>query len=256
MGVKMKIKYSDIEMAFEYVGSDQPCMNTAILDKSTGRIYLHSEMYDNDEEIPEDLWESDSAIKIPHKNDLDLGNQLAFNFVGAVLPDEYQRVRDIFHRRGAYSRFKDFLHSKDMLQQWFDFQNEAQAEAIRDWCKENEIELDDQQDAPPDPTTTDQWDQRANRWIETFVGAKLQKARAYASNFLVHDGLPGKSTATDEYPTEQQGISNFQVNGNVNGKTNVSGPTPSDALDNAAGDSVYVNVSGKDIKPFAVCRFR
>jgi hypothetical protein len=71
-----------------------------------------------------------------------------------------------------------------------------------------------------------------------------------ASKLLVHDGLPGKSTSTDEYPTEQQGISNFQVNVNVNGKANVSGPTPSDALDNAAGDSVYVNVSGKDIKPF------
>jgi hypothetical protein len=27
----------------------------------------------------------------------------------------------------------------------------------------------------------------------------------------VHDGLVGKSTATDEYPTEQQGISNFLV---------------------------------------------
>jgi hypothetical protein len=66
----------------------------------------------------------------------------------------------------------------------------------------------------------------------------------------------GKSTATDEYPTEQQGISNFQVNGNVN--VNVSGGKSFGALDNATGDSIYVNVSGKDIKPFAVsvCRCR
>jgi hypothetical protein len=31
-----------------------------------------------------------------------------------------------------------------------------------------------------------------------------------------HDGLAGKSTATDQYPTEQQGISNNQVTANGN----------------------------------------
>ena len=116
-------------------------MNTAILDKSTGRIYYHSDMTDDDE-IPDDLWDSGSTVEIPHKNDLDLGRQLAFDFAGSVLPDEYEHVRDIFSRRGAYSRFKDFLESKDLLQEWYDFENKAQEEAIRNWCKENEIELD------------------------------------------------------------------------------------------------------------------
>ena len=137
----MKMKYSDIENAFEYVGSAQPCMNSAILDKSTGQIHYHSDMF-GDEEIPEDLWESDSAVEIPHKNDLDLGRQLAFDFAGSVLPDEYEHVRDIFSRRGAYSRFKDLLESKGLIQEWYDFENKAQEKAIRDWCKENEIELD------------------------------------------------------------------------------------------------------------------
>ena len=55
-----------------------------------------------------------------------------------------------------------------------------------------------------------------------------------------------------EYPTEQQGISNLQVNDNVN--DNVSGRMPFGALDNAASDSVYVNGSGNDVQslPFAV----
>jgi len=137
----MKMKYSDIEQAFYYVGSAQPCMNSAILDKSTGQIHYHSDMF-SDEEIPEDLWESDSAVEIPHKNDLDLGRQLVFDFAGSVLPDECGRVADIFSRRGAYSRFKDLLESKGLLQEWYDFENKAQEKAIRDWCKENEIELD------------------------------------------------------------------------------------------------------------------
>ena len=116
-------------------------MNSAILDKSAGRIYYHSEMYDEDE-IPEDLWESDSAVEIPHKNDLDLGRKLVFDFVDTALPDEYERVRDIFGRSGAYSRYKDFLQSKGLLEQWYDFENNALEEAIRQWCRENEIELD------------------------------------------------------------------------------------------------------------------
>jgi len=116
-------------------------MNSAILDKSTGQIHYHSDMF-SDEEIPEDLWESDSAVEIPHKNDLDLGRQLVFDFAGSVLPDECGRVADIFSRRGAYSRFKDLLESKGLLQEWYDFENKAQEKAIRDWCKENEIELD------------------------------------------------------------------------------------------------------------------
>jgi hypothetical protein len=56
----------------------------------------------------------------------------------------------------------------------------------------------------------------------------------------------GKPTATDEYPTEQQGISNFQVNVN----SNVSGGKSFGTLDIVAGDIAYVNVSGKNIKPF------
>jgi hypothetical protein len=46
----------------------------------------------------------------------------------------------------------------------------------------------------------------------------------------VHDGLPGKLTATDQYPTEQRGVSNIQVNGNAN----MSGPMPFGALDTAS----------------------
>lgn len=137
----MKIKYDDIEDAFFYVGSAQPCMNTALLDKSTGQIYYHSEL-SGEGDIPEDLWESESAIGIPHKNDLDLGRQLAFNFAESVMPADYDHVRDIFSNRGAYSRFKDFLESKGLVQEWYDFENKAQEVAIRDWCNENEIELD------------------------------------------------------------------------------------------------------------------
>jgi hypothetical protein len=51
------------------------------------------------------------------------------------------RVRDIFGRRGAYRRFKDFLETRSMLEKWYAFEEKATAEALRKWCEENGIEL-------------------------------------------------------------------------------------------------------------------
>jgi hypothetical protein len=87
------------------------------------------------------MWESEDAIEIPHKNDLGLGNQLVFDFARSHIPDDYGQVRDIFSRRGAYARYKEFLESKGFLQEWYDFEKEAQERALREWRKENRVEL-------------------------------------------------------------------------------------------------------------------
>jgi hypothetical protein len=138
----MKFKFQEIEMAIDYVSFGSGVENTALLDKSTGEIHYHSEL-DDEDEIPDELWDSDNAVQIPHKNDLDLGNQLVFDFAMIHAPDDYEDVQDMFRRRGAYSRFKRFVESKNLLQRWYDFEKEAQEKTLRQWCKENEIELSD-----------------------------------------------------------------------------------------------------------------
>lgn len=136
----MKINYEDILEAFDFVNFGLYGEHTALLDKSTGQIYMHSESGDFDE-IPEAMWESDDTIEVPHKKDLGLGNQLAFDFVLSNSPDDYGYIRDIFSGSGAYRRYKDFLESKGMLQSWYDFESTAQERALREWCKDNGIEL-------------------------------------------------------------------------------------------------------------------
>ena len=59
------------------------------------------------DEIGDEELDWDTYIQIPHKNDLDLGQRLVFEFVETHLPHEYNRVQQIFRRRGAYGRFKD-----------------------------------------------------------------------------------------------------------------------------------------------------
>jgi hypothetical protein len=63
------------------------------------------------DELDEAAVDCEAMVAIPHKNDLDLGQSLVFEFVASTLPDEYDRVRDIFRHRGAYGRFKDLLDS-------------------------------------------------------------------------------------------------------------------------------------------------
>jgi len=78
---------------------------------------------------------------VPHKYDLDLGNALVFDFVDEFMPDDYGMVRNMFRRRGAYSRFKDFLERRDMLDAWYEYENARTEKALREWCEEVGIEL-------------------------------------------------------------------------------------------------------------------
>jgi hypothetical protein len=128
------IKFSDIQDAFLFVSSAGYGMNTAILCKDTGQILYRSEISDLD-------W--DMCIEIPHRNDLDMGQNLIFEFVKMRLPDDYHHVQQIFRKRGAYRRFKDFLETKGLLEMWYDFESKREEQALRQWCVKNEIELSD-----------------------------------------------------------------------------------------------------------------
>lgn len=136
----MKIKFKDIEEAFDFVSFGFYGDHSAVLDKSTGQIYWDSDSGDL-HEIPEEILESDDVVEIPHKNDLGLGTQLVFNYVRYNIPDDHERVQDIFSKRGAYARYKEFLESKGLLQSWHDFENKAHEKALREWCNNNGIEL-------------------------------------------------------------------------------------------------------------------
>jgi hypothetical protein len=134
------INFSDIEEAYFFVSSASYGMHSAVLCKDTGRIFYSSEMGGIDEIGDEDLdWER--CIDMPHKNDLDLGQRLVFEFVEKHLPHGYHHVRQIFGRRGAYGLFKDFLESKGLLRSWYDFEKQREEQVLRKWCEANEIEL-------------------------------------------------------------------------------------------------------------------
>jgi hypothetical protein len=75
----MAILFDDIENAFLFVSMDQKFMHNAYLCKETGQIFYTSELGDSDE-LPEDIDDTEKYITIPHKNDLELGKALVFEF--------------------------------------------------------------------------------------------------------------------------------------------------------------------------------
>lgn len=133
------IDFSDIEDAFLFVSSSLPFENIAVLNKKTGDIYYKSEMSGVDE-FPDDI-ESDDYIDVPHKNDLNLGRDLVFNFVAGHLPEQMENVRQIFRAKGAYSRFKSLLDSQGLLEKWHEFENEQTKSALLQWCQRNDLQI-------------------------------------------------------------------------------------------------------------------
>ena len=136
----MAVSFSDLQLAFEFVSSGGMGENEAYLDRQSGKVYWHSEFGENDEELPDDI-DNEKYIAIPNRRELDLGKPLVLEFAREFLPDDYEEVRHIFNRKGAYRRYKDLLVRRGALERWYDFSNKAEEAALREWCAENGIDL-------------------------------------------------------------------------------------------------------------------
>jgi hypothetical protein len=134
------MKYEDIEFLLEYVGSGRRFERSAYLNRKTGESYLTSELGDSDE-LPDDLDVNDDYLRIPHRNDLDLGRELVFQFVEQHMPFAIDQVHGFFQRVGAYGRFRDLLKRSGRLDDWYKYEADRTRAAILALCKKNDIEL-------------------------------------------------------------------------------------------------------------------
>jgi len=135
------VTYDDLLLAFEFVGSAPPMENSAYVSLDTGEVLWTSDLDAIDNEVPDDIEISDRYVAVPHKNDLDLGRNLALHFVAQVLPDDFERARSFFQHKGAYAQFKRLLESAGALERWYKFEEESVNSALRKWCSQNGIEL-------------------------------------------------------------------------------------------------------------------
>jgi hypothetical protein len=133
------IDFSKLEDAFFFVNSGQQYMQSAIINKNTGETFYQSDLTGIDE-FPDDS-DSEDYIEIPHKDDLDLGSDMVFEFVAIHLPEKVDEVEILFSSRDAYSQFKTLLESMDLLDQWYQYEEEQTQMALRQWCEDSGLEI-------------------------------------------------------------------------------------------------------------------
>jgi hypothetical protein len=143
MGMPMPVSFTELSDAVDFVSAGHNEENRAYLRKESGEIYCHSDFVPDLDELPGDIEDEEKYLRIPDKRDLDLGKPLVLDFAREFLPDDFDTVRDIFRKRGAYARFKTLVARRGILDQWHDFQVKAQEQALRAWCEDNEIEVVD-----------------------------------------------------------------------------------------------------------------
>ena len=139
----MPVSLNDLREAFEFVCAGGGGEHQAFLCKQSGKLYCHSELCDDLDILPDDIDDSEKFLPIPDKRELDLGKPLALDFARQFLPGDFDGVRQIFSRRGAYAKFKNLLNRRGMLDQWYAFEAEAEESALKMWCELNSIEVSD-----------------------------------------------------------------------------------------------------------------
>jgi hypothetical protein len=144
----MPTTFADILLSFEFVSSGGGGEHEAFLCRPMGKIHWRSDDYDEDDEedkdeLPEDVEDDENYIAIPDKKELGLGKPLALDFAREFRPEDFDEVRSIFSKRGAYQKFRAWLIRSNLLERWYEFESKATERALREWCALNSIEVTD-----------------------------------------------------------------------------------------------------------------
>jgi hypothetical protein len=137
------VNFRELLETFELANMAMAYESEVYIATETGKIHLVSTYDVIDEELPDDIGDAVKYIALPHKNELDLGSDLVFDFVDQELPQHGQAISDMFRRKGAYGRFKQFLDSRGLLERWRAFEEKATEAALRDWCAASGIGFSD-----------------------------------------------------------------------------------------------------------------
>jgi hypothetical protein len=140
---KVEMTFAELELAFEFVNLGGRRRTVAYVSRSTGRTYVCSEASGIDE-LPDDVDENDDYVEIPHRNDLDLGQQLVWKFVELRIPELKSEVQEIFSDRGgAWSRYTELLAGHELLDDWHRFDDERTREALLEWCRDVGVAIEE-----------------------------------------------------------------------------------------------------------------
>ena len=94
------------------------------------------------EELQARIHNDPNWLKLPDRHELGLGSRLPLRFADEYLrPADCDLVYNFFRHRGAYSNFRALLDRLEMTDKWYQFQNDAIRNALKEWLQDNDIEF-------------------------------------------------------------------------------------------------------------------
>ena len=139
------IAFRDLEDAYDFVSSGVEIIEIdGYICRRTGKVYLdtHGEYDDENDPVPDDVGDPERFALIPGQYDLDLGQNLVFQFTDKYIPERYEQVSQFFRRSGAYRRFKDLLYELGKLDDWYTYETDEKESALRQWAEEEGFTVD------------------------------------------------------------------------------------------------------------------
>ena len=104
----MALTYDDLCLAYEFVSSAEAGDYQGFVCRKPGKIYLRAGEFGHplpdEDQLPEDLDENEQYVALPNKRQFDLGKPLVLDFARQFLADDFEEVRRIFSKRGAYGQ--------------------------------------------------------------------------------------------------------------------------------------------------------
>jgi hypothetical protein len=128
-----------LDQALEWSSSSASGDNVALISRTTGEVFFKAMPGEYQEELPKDIEDETAYLAVPHKNDLDLGRELVFDFAQTLSPAHSQIIESYFRQRGAYAKFRSLLERESLLESWYAFEATAKQKALEAWAFENGV---------------------------------------------------------------------------------------------------------------------
>jgi len=132
--------FDTIDDAFHYVSNAPAGERCAVIQRSSGKIFLASLKADFDER-PAGSDSDPDFVTIPHRQQLDPGKPLLLAFVRSHCPGELARVEGLFARSGGFRNAKDHFRRLGLLEGWQVFESQQMETLLRHWCTEQGLPL-------------------------------------------------------------------------------------------------------------------
>jgi hypothetical protein len=153
---RTRVDLSDLLLAVDHVSLGGFGDTEAYVALDTGMIHVVGDGIESDDPDapdgspdPTDFSNSDQYLQVPSKQELGLGKRLAVRFAWAHLDEgDAVEVEGYFRRRGAYPQFKALLERRQLLKQWYEYEDHAIRQEVKDWCEGNDLEVYDDKPAP------------------------------------------------------------------------------------------------------------